>query len=232
MYGQVETINQVTNAYFNSDFGEWCWVFMDGFWPITMAFSLPLSKAASKLGSKRPTSSILGTHTVSSACGVLVIHFFFLVMAFVLLFNQDWFQCRKWDGQDISLDYGLGDNYEVNKIHLSHFWSLSQPPTQYLLSSLLSVRPQQSLWSQVTSTLFLVQLITLATQWGKPGSRTMSLFSSSAFGQPSSSQQHCRLRALAASGGSIVTTIMLYALLLVELILSTTHGIRKWRAVE
>ena len=121
MYGQVETINQVANAYFNSDFGEWCWVFMDGFWPITMAFSLPLSKAASKLGSKRPTSSILGTHTVSSACGVLGIHFFFLAMAFVLLFNQDWFQCRKWDGQDISLDYGLGDNYEVNKIHLSHF---------------------------------------------------------------------------------------------------------------
>eukprot|EP00956_Cyclotella_meneghiniana_P029755 scaffold73091_cov22-Cyclotella_meneghiniana.AAC.2 len=108
MYGQVETINQVANAYFNSDFGEWCW-------PITMAFSLPLSKAASKLGSKRPTSSILGAHTVSSACGVLGIHFFFLAMAFVLLYQQDWFQCRKWDGQDISLEYGLGDNYEVTR---------------------------------------------------------------------------------------------------------------------
>ena len=99
--------------------------------PITMAFSLPLSKAASKLGSRRPTSSILGAHTVSSACGVLVIHFFFLVMAFVLLYQQDWFQCRKWDGEDISLEYGLGDNYDVSQVHVLS--SLKPLPTNHSL---------------------------------------------------------------------------------------------------
>src|SRR4051812_2384018 len=30
MYGQVETINQIVNAYFFITFSEWCWVFMDG----------------------------------------------------------------------------------------------------------------------------------------------------------------------------------------------------------
>lgn len=84
-----------------------------GFWPITMAFSLPLSKAADKLGVKRPTASILGPHTLFSACGVLAINFLFLVLALVILHHQDWYQCRKWTGEDISLNYGLGDNYEV-----------------------------------------------------------------------------------------------------------------------
>ena len=79
-----------------------------------MAFSLPLSKAAVKLGLKRPTASILGPHTLFSACGVLAINFLFLALALVILHHQDWYQCRKWTGEDISLNYGLGDNYEVS----------------------------------------------------------------------------------------------------------------------
>lgn len=67
---------------------------MDGIWPITMAFSLPLSKAAKKLSPKRPTASLLGPHTLSSACGVLGINFIFLVLGLVALWQQDWFQCR------------------------------------------------------------------------------------------------------------------------------------------
>jgi len=30
LYGQIETINQMINAYFQITFAEWCWVFMDG----------------------------------------------------------------------------------------------------------------------------------------------------------------------------------------------------------
>jgi hypothetical protein len=30
--GQVETINQLMNAYFLITFTEWCWVWMDGIW--------------------------------------------------------------------------------------------------------------------------------------------------------------------------------------------------------
>lgn len=70
--------------------------------------SLPLSKAAKKLGPKRPTASILGPHTLSSACGVLAINVLFLVIALIILHHQDWYQCRQWNGKDISLNYGLG----------------------------------------------------------------------------------------------------------------------------
>lgn len=30
--GQVETLNQLMNAYFLITFTEWCWVWMDGIW--------------------------------------------------------------------------------------------------------------------------------------------------------------------------------------------------------
>jgi cation-transporting ATPase 13A3/4/5 len=115
MYGQVETFNQVANAYFNTTFGEWCWLFLDGIWPITMAFSLPLSRAAKKLSKKHPTASILSPHTLFSACGVLAINVLFLVISLVMLFNQDWFQCRMWDGDNMR-DFFVGDNYETSTI--------------------------------------------------------------------------------------------------------------------
>ena len=102
LYGQVSCINQVVNAYFHISFAEWNWVFIDGIWTVTMAFSLPLAKAAKKLSFKRPTASILGPHTLSSACGILAINFLFLVFGLVALFHQDWFQCRKWESRDVS----------------------------------------------------------------------------------------------------------------------------------
>lgn len=45
-YGQIESFLQTISAYLAITFTEWCWVFYDGIWSITLAFSLPLSKAA------------------------------------------------------------------------------------------------------------------------------------------------------------------------------------------
>jgi len=59
LYGQVESINQIANAYFSVTFHEWCWVFMDGIWMMTMAFSLSLAHSEKRLSPKRPTSSLL-----------------------------------------------------------------------------------------------------------------------------------------------------------------------------
>ena len=118
MYGQIETINQLMNAYFQISFYEWCWVFMDGIWTMTLAFTLPLARAAKKLSLTRPTASILGSATMFSACGVLVIHFMFIVIALATLFNQDWFQCRKWGSTDVSNVLVIGDNYESETIFL------------------------------------------------------------------------------------------------------------------
>jgi hypothetical protein len=112
MYGQIETINQMVCAWFAVTFSEWCWVFMDGFWVITMAFSLPFAGVAPKLASTRPTSSILGPHTLASVLGVLLINFLFLVLALGVLFQQDWFRCRQWNPSSIADVTGIGDNYE------------------------------------------------------------------------------------------------------------------------
>mmetsp|Transcript_3397 Transcript_3397/g.6381 ORF Transcript_3397/g.6381 Transcript_3397/m.6381 type:complete len:1061 (+) Transcript_3397:4305-7487(+) len=59
IYGQVESINQIANAYFSVTFHEWCWVFMDGIWMMSMAFALSLAHAETRLSPKRPTSSLL-----------------------------------------------------------------------------------------------------------------------------------------------------------------------------
>ncbi|KAL3775476.1 hypothetical protein ACHAW5_005527 [Stephanodiscus triporus] len=118
MYGQVESINQVINAYLHVTFSEWCWVFMDGIWTTSMAFSLPLAKAAKELSAMRPTASILGLHTISSACGILAINFVFLVIALIALWVQDWYQCRKWDSTDVSNVTNIVDNYESSVIFI------------------------------------------------------------------------------------------------------------------
>jgi cation-transporting ATPase 13A3/4/5 len=118
MYGQVGTINQLINAYFQVTFAEWCWVFLDGVWPITLAFALPLARAAKKLSLTRPTASLLGPATMFSACGVLAINFIFIVIALFTLFGQSWFQCRKWGSTDVSNTSVIGDNYESETIFL------------------------------------------------------------------------------------------------------------------
>jgi len=119
MYGQVETINQVICAYFNTTPGDWNWIFMDGIWVITMAFTLPLAKSATKLAPSRPTASLLGPQTMTSVLGILAINFFFVAIALSILHNQDWFQCRKWDNnKDLSNLAYLNDNYETSVIFI------------------------------------------------------------------------------------------------------------------
>jgi magnesium-transporting ATPase (P-type) len=119
MYGQITLANNIINAYFSITFTEWSWVFMDGIWTIALGFSLPLSKAAHKLAASRPSSSLLGPHTLSSALGVLFIHVFCTVISLATLFRQDWFQCRKWENDaDVSNVLVIGDNYETGTIWL------------------------------------------------------------------------------------------------------------------
>jgi len=118
MYGQVETINQIVNAYFAITFYEWCWVFMDGIWMVSLAFTLPFAYRAKKLSDSRPPSSLLGTYTMTSCLGVLAINFGFLCMGLGYLWNQDWFKCRKWEPSAITDVRLIGDNYESSVIFL------------------------------------------------------------------------------------------------------------------
>jgi predicted P-type ATPase len=118
LYGQVEAMNQMVTAYFQVTFSQWNWVFMDGFWVVSMAFSLPLAKAAKKLSPERPTASLLGPHTMFSACGVLALNFAFMIISLSALFHQDWYHCRKWDSTDVSDVNNIGDNYEAQTLFI------------------------------------------------------------------------------------------------------------------
>jgi magnesium-transporting ATPase (P-type) len=118
IYGQTESLLQTINAYLSITFSEWCWVFMDGIWSVTMAFSLPLAKAARRLSPRRPTASLLGPRTMLSVCGILAWNILFLMIALTTLWNQDWFQCRKWDSNDVSNLLTIGDNYESSVLFL------------------------------------------------------------------------------------------------------------------
>jgi predicted P-type ATPase len=116
-YGQTETFLQVLNAYFAITLSEWCWVFLDGMFSISLAFSIPFSQAAHQLTSRRPTDRLLGTETLFSVCGVLAWNLFYMVLALVVLFQQDWFQCRKWSASGGNL-LEIVDNYEASVIFL------------------------------------------------------------------------------------------------------------------
>jgi predicted P-type ATPase len=117
IYGQIETILQVLSAYFAVTLAEWCWVFLDGLFSMSLAFSIPLSQAALQLTSRRPTDRLLGTETLFSICGVLAWNFFYMVLALAVLFQQDWFQCRKWSASGGDL-LEIVDNYEASVMFL------------------------------------------------------------------------------------------------------------------
>jgi magnesium-transporting ATPase (P-type) len=118
IYGQTESFLQVINAYLSVTFYEWCWVYFDAIWSISLAFTLPLAKAARRLTPRQPTDSLLGPETLCSVCGILAWNFLFLVIAMLSLWNQDWFACRKWNSDDVSNVLIIGDNYESSLLFL------------------------------------------------------------------------------------------------------------------
>lgn len=89
MYGQLETILQITAAYFAVGYAEWNWVWLDGVLVVPLAFLLPMAKSAKVLGPFRPTSSLLGPHTMASAVGILIINVSCLAIALAVLHHQN-----------------------------------------------------------------------------------------------------------------------------------------------
>lgn len=89
MYGQLETVLQITAAWYAVGYGDWNWVWLDGVLAVPLAFALPLSSAADELGTTRPTASLLGPYTMASALGVLFINLSCLIISLVVLSQQD-----------------------------------------------------------------------------------------------------------------------------------------------
>jgi cation-transporting ATPase 13A3/4/5 len=124
MYGQLTVVSHYFEAFYRITYSEWCWIFVDGFWVIGLGFTLPLAKPAPVLAPTRPTSSLLGPLTMASAVGVLAINVMFTGIAIGLLNSQDWYQCRKWAGEDISNVLIIGDNYESETLFIMFAYQL------------------------------------------------------------------------------------------------------------
>jgi magnesium-transporting ATPase (P-type) len=118
LYGQVEAYTIAISAYWAIYLSEWCWVMYDVVWSLTLTFSLPLARAATKLTPRRPTASLLGKETIFSVCGILVWNILYLIIAMTALWNQDWFQCRKWGQQTVVSFQSIGDSYESSVIFI------------------------------------------------------------------------------------------------------------------
>jgi magnesium-transporting ATPase (P-type) len=125
-YGQLLALITVFSAYFFIDFHDNAWLFIDCLASASTIFSLPLSKAANRLSVRKPTTSLLSAETVSSVAGTIVVDFVFIVCAYVCLWNQDWFACRKWS-REFSGFGGL-DTYESTVLFLMIAFQTSAIP--------------------------------------------------------------------------------------------------------
>lgn len=120
MYGVLESVNQLANAYFAITFSEWTWIFLDGVFVVILSYCLGLSLPAEKLTPHRPTASLLGWTTMLSVMGPVIINIIFLCVALGILMKEDWMECRAFfiDPNHIRDWYALGDNYECAVIFL------------------------------------------------------------------------------------------------------------------
>ncbi|TDH67821.1 hypothetical protein CCR75_006788 [Bremia lactucae] len=76
------------NGVFISQFG---FMFMDGAILVGISYGLTRARPLNKMGSQRPTSSLVGPTTVSSLVGAAVIHWLFLFAAIRHLTSQPWY---------------------------------------------------------------------------------------------------------------------------------------------
>jgi magnesium-transporting ATPase (P-type) len=118
LYGQLAASIDFLGARMALYISECCWFALLGVVAISMAFSLPLSKAAPTLGIGRPESSLLCLETVVRITGHLALNFAFLGIAFAALWSQDWFQCRKWGQSQVANFQSIGDSYESSVLFL------------------------------------------------------------------------------------------------------------------
>jgi magnesium-transporting ATPase (P-type) len=115
LYGNITSYVQAITYNMKSSFSDWTWLVADGVWTVSLYFALPAAGAASKLSSTRPTASILGWEMISSIVGITGCNYIFMAVALSTLFREDWFQCRKWNPDEIYAGTVLlpSDNYET-----------------------------------------------------------------------------------------------------------------------
>ena len=119
MYGNISSYCQLIMYALGVSFSDWMWFFTDIMWTVPFTLTLPLSKPAGKLSKTRPTASILSLQTVGGVVGCIALNYIFTLTAMVILYNEDWYQCRKWDnGFEAGSILSASDNYEISVVFL------------------------------------------------------------------------------------------------------------------
>lgn len=120
MYGNISSYCQLIMYYLAISFSDWMWLFTDVCWTVAFALTLPLAKPAEILSKSRPTASLLSLQVVGGIVGMVVMNFVFMSIALMVLYSEDWFQCRQWetDGIQAGSILSASDNYEISVVFL------------------------------------------------------------------------------------------------------------------
>jgi cation-transporting ATPase 13A3/4/5 len=96
------------------------WIFFEGMITPILGMSLSLARPAAVLAPRRPTARLLGLETVASVVGILLINLTFMAIAYVIMYEQEFFRCNEWDSTkvDQSKWWLLADNFEGELIGL------------------------------------------------------------------------------------------------------------------
>ncbi|KAJ2838649.1 hypothetical protein FBU31_000867 [Coemansia sp. 'formosensis'] len=116
-YGQVMSgMVKMASFYFAISLTQNLWLLIDGAIATGLMLTISLSGPAKRLAKYRPTSRILGPQMLASVGGVVFINWLFGAMAYVWLFQQEWFRCNEHSTAEIDVIkwWLLGDNYEAS----------------------------------------------------------------------------------------------------------------------
>ncbi|KAJ1816640.1 hypothetical protein LPJ56_004248 [Coemansia sp. RSA 2599] len=118
-YGQVMSgMLKMASFYFGVSLTENLWMLIDGGIATGLALTISLSGPAKRLARYRPTSRILGPQMLAAVGGTVLINWLFSTMAYVWLFDQNWFRCNEHSTAEVDPNqwWLLGDNYEASII--------------------------------------------------------------------------------------------------------------------
>lgn len=117
MYGETMATVKFLTFYYTMSFSQWNFIMIDAFITVFCSFAVTQSGAAKKLSHHRPSARILGPEVLSSVLGQMLINVWFLIGAFIWLYQRDdFFRCNEWDARatDSSKWWLLGDSYEAD----------------------------------------------------------------------------------------------------------------------
>ncbi|KAJ2048963.1 hypothetical protein H4S04_003519, partial [Coemansia sp. S16] len=116
-YGQVMCgMVKMAGFYFAISLTQNLWLLIDGAIATGLMLAISMSGPAKRLAKYRPTSRILGPQMLASVGGIVLINWIFAAMAYVWLFQQEWFRCNEHATAEVDVKkwWLLGDNYEAS----------------------------------------------------------------------------------------------------------------------